>query len=574
MAEDFGYTIRVDGFTLIKADAEAAEKSVAKVGKALKEAQKDVNEVAKQNYTLASRGRGGGEFASFAEERLSNAYGINAGAPGGKGGVRGFQTANIAAQFQDIAVQAQMGAKWTTIIAQQGSQLLSAFGTGGAIIGGAVAIGGALAAVGQSANAAFDAAIKGADDFHASIEKVVASGSVEDIAKALGKVAEQQKALDDQKKGGFLTGALGVLTGGDSRAEKQSQLLLKNGQLYWDNVKASNALVEASDEELNITILRAAGQKDVADAMQSELATKRAIAAIDAMPISDPQKEALQNNVRRAAEAKQEYDAQQARRYNSDKMAAAETEARVAEAKRAGDEVSAIEIQRRQRLEEKSEAIYRDEKLSEEARQAALTALVKAGEAERLQIEKDAGDKLAAEMDAIEENSARQVEAAEKEKERAAKESDRERVRSAKQAAKEKKDAEKELKKNVQALADALEKGEKDKKEAEDAFNNRRDKNGRRIIRSRGAEESAKRDAERQAPDQTAGDAIYEANKARSAEARAAASAAADTSKQIADTTQILSGVLGGNFAGIVAVLEAMQKEQAAMAQKINALRQ
>jgi len=573
MAEDFGYTIRVDGFTLIKADAEAAEKSVAKVGKALKEAQKEVNEVAKQNYTLASRGRGGGEFASFAEERLSNAYGINAGAPGGKGGMRGFQTANIAAQFQDIAIQAQMGAKWTTIIAQQGSQLLSAFGTGGAIIGGAVAIGGALAAVGQAANTAFDSAIKGAEEFHTTIENVVASGSIEDIAKALGKVAQQQKALDDQKKGGFLSGVLGVLAGGESKAEKESRMLIANGQLYWDRVKATNALVEASDEELNITILRASGQKEVAEELQNQLEAKRAIAAIDAMPISPAQKEVLQDNVRRAADAKKEYDENQARRYNADKQGAADAQARIAEAKLAGDEISANEIQRRQKLGERFEAIYRDEKLSEEARNAELNALVKTAAAEKFQIEKDAADKLAAEMDAIEENSARQVEAAEKEKERAAKESDRERVRSAKQAAREKEDAEKELKKNVQVLADALEKGEKDRKEAEDALANRRDRNGRRIIRSRSAEETAKRDAERQAPDQTAGDAIYEANKARSAEARAAAEAAADTSKEIADTTQILSGVLGGNFAGIVAVLEALQKEQAAMAQKINALR-
>lgn len=47
-------------------------------------------------------------------------------------------------QVQDIAVQLQAGASATTIIAQQGSQIASAFGAGGAILGGVIAIGAAL----------------------------------------------------------------------------------------------------------------------------------------------------------------------------------------------------------------------------------------------------------------------------------------------------------------------------------------------------------------------------------------------------------------------------------------------
>lgn len=44
-------------------------------------------------------------------------------------------------QLADVAVQAQMGTSWFTIIAQQGSQMAAAFGAAGAIIGGFIAVG-------------------------------------------------------------------------------------------------------------------------------------------------------------------------------------------------------------------------------------------------------------------------------------------------------------------------------------------------------------------------------------------------------------------------------------------------
>ena len=47
-------------------------------------------------------------------------------------------------QFQDIAVQAQMGTNWFTIIGQQGSQLASVFGPSGAVTGALIAFGAIL----------------------------------------------------------------------------------------------------------------------------------------------------------------------------------------------------------------------------------------------------------------------------------------------------------------------------------------------------------------------------------------------------------------------------------------------
>ena len=59
-----------------------------------------------------------------------------------KGGMSG-----VGFQLQDIAVQAQMGTSAFAILGQQGSQIASLFGPGGAIVGAFIAVGAALASV-------------------------------------------------------------------------------------------------------------------------------------------------------------------------------------------------------------------------------------------------------------------------------------------------------------------------------------------------------------------------------------------------------------------------------------------
>lgn len=64
------------------------------------------------------------------------------------GGPKGFQTANIAAQFQDIAVSAQMGMAPLQVALQQGTQLSSALaGTGGGLAGAISALGAGFASL-------------------------------------------------------------------------------------------------------------------------------------------------------------------------------------------------------------------------------------------------------------------------------------------------------------------------------------------------------------------------------------------------------------------------------------------
>jgi hypothetical protein len=72
-------------------------------------------------------------------------------------------------QLQDFAVQVQMGTSALTAVAQQGSQFLSIFGTGGAIAGAILAVG-ALAAGFIDTRSATDAAKDAAESYKKSLE--------------------------------------------------------------------------------------------------------------------------------------------------------------------------------------------------------------------------------------------------------------------------------------------------------------------------------------------------------------------------------------------------------------------
>lgn len=86
-----------------------------------------------------------------------------------RGGTGTMRSGKIAMQMQDVAVQMQSGARAATIIAQQGSQILSIFGPHGMLLGGLVA-----------AAALFWELVRG--------------------SKALTKEQREQKVIDQQKR--------------------------------------------------------------------------------------------------------------------------------------------------------------------------------------------------------------------------------------------------------------------------------------------------------------------------------------------------------------------------------------
>lgn len=95
---------------------------------------------------------------------------------GAKAGVIGYQV-------QDIAIQAQMGTNALTILGQQGSQIASAFGPQGAIIGAVLALGAAAAQV----------FFKMGDDAEATAKKAeFLADAIENIAKEAGRLQSEE----------------------------------------------------------------------------------------------------------------------------------------------------------------------------------------------------------------------------------------------------------------------------------------------------------------------------------------------------------------------------------------------
>jgi len=84
-------------------------------------------------------------------------------------------------QLQDVAVQAQMGASWFTIIGQQGSQLAGVLGPSGALLGAVIGIG---AAVGGVLFAAFGSASD-------SSEKLL--GRINALSKGFEDLSDEEK---------------------------------------------------------------------------------------------------------------------------------------------------------------------------------------------------------------------------------------------------------------------------------------------------------------------------------------------------------------------------------------------
>lgn len=110
---------------------------------------------------------------------------------------------NMSWQIQDIAVQAQMGTSALTILGQQGPQILSVFGAGGAVAGGLVAVAALLGSLVMET----DRATESLDDFLQRAEtmgQVEAGRSLRDMTKSVSETEQEierlQVRLDYAKK--------------------------------------------------------------------------------------------------------------------------------------------------------------------------------------------------------------------------------------------------------------------------------------------------------------------------------------------------------------------------------------
>lgn len=147
--------------------------------------------------------------AAMAETNKRNSYAVSelnkTTAASGKA-TAGFKvmkgaTTQVSYQLQDMAVQAQMGTSWFTIIGQQGPQLLSILGPMGAILGVAIAIGAAFGGVLYKALNITTDATKELEESMTELEKafqigrggaIAFSDSITDIGKQNFNAADLQ----------------------------------------------------------------------------------------------------------------------------------------------------------------------------------------------------------------------------------------------------------------------------------------------------------------------------------------------------------------------------------------------
>lgn len=155
-------------------------------------------------------------------ERLIRAYQTQRkAADQTQGSMRGLkgQMQNLGWQFQDVAVQAQMGTDALVIIGQQGSQLASGFGATGALIGAGIA--GAAVGFGVLSKAMGDT-----------------KGLTKELNKDIEELVESIKALNDNGK----TSQLDKVIGADLALLKMREL---NTQVASTAIKLSKAKEEA-----------------------------------------------------------------------------------------------------------------------------------------------------------------------------------------------------------------------------------------------------------------------------------------------------------------------------------------
>lgn len=269
-------------------------------------------------------------------DRTASVLGRSNGRGGGGGG---FQMGNAAMQVQDIAVQLQMGAKYSTIIAQQGSQMLSTLGVGGAILGGAVAIGGAFATMAVRSHEGFQQSIADAVEFQEKIKVVKSEISSSNLSSGLDVVREQMaKIRAETEQANSFSGEFATNLGRVARAfhipgfedakTPGEKSRIQNDQAIAAE-KAKRELVEAamaaSAKETEIAKLRASLRNEEADAMERQLKLSQELARIDALNIPQRAKDQLKAD----AQSKSEYGAATPRDAKKDREAIAALEERI-----------------------------------------------------------------------------------------------------------------------------------------------------------------------------------------------------------------------------------------------------
>jgi hypothetical protein len=215
----------------------------------------------------------------------------------------------IAMQIQDIAVQAQAGTSALTIFAQQGPQIMGAFGELGAIAGGFAAVGGAAIYAGMKSSEAMREMLN--ETMALSRETALlaqGSASLESLIDVYSRLADQRKKLSDaaeSKRGSLMemlqevAATVGLAEGNfEQRSEADTAgVVLKKQQLA-----LQKNIVSASEQEVELAELRAQGDEKSAEKLERYYKMQRQIADIQGTEVDEGTKAKLINNAIRLYE--------------------------------------------------------------------------------------------------------------------------------------------------------------------------------------------------------------------------------------------------------------------------------
>lgn len=242
-------------------------------------------------------------FASRAESSMHSASGKaqqferSISKVGGGGAMRNM--GNVSMQIQDIAVQMQSGTRASIIFAQQGSQMLSAFGPAGAVAGAVAAIAGGMFLAKEKAEEAFNSAIKRASEFRVESARMVRGSNLDNLADGFKRVRDEVENLNEAEKA--FVANVPFYTSNKKREESRSAFNEQRTQVSATSSQMLRQVLDLSEQEVEISDMIVAGNEKEAAALVRKRDLEKQILEIGELKITESSKAQLISDATRKA---------------------------------------------------------------------------------------------------------------------------------------------------------------------------------------------------------------------------------------------------------------------------------
>ncbi|MEG1651919.1 MAG: hypothetical protein RRZ38_00055 [Hafnia sp.] len=298
---------------------------------------------------LASSARGSNTAMNAFSGSTSNAEKELNKASAASGKMRGT-IQNLSWQIQDISVQLQGGTNALVVLGQQGSQIASAFGPGGALVGALIAVGAGIAGVAMNSRDA-SKAVEQLEKNLNSLTKSQAQQGLIELAKADADLNKKLAEMEGRRK------ALSVAeqVGGQTKDQLRDITLKLNAE----EEAAKVGLQKNAELRTALTGITNGQSKSIQD-FTKELELEAKLVNASAVESALLNAERAKGSPLTAAEAAQvRRNAEALEVENKKKEAAAEAERELAKARKEGEKQIKIDDMRRARAEAYLEQVHR-----------------------------------------------------------------------------------------------------------------------------------------------------------------------------------------------------------------------